>query len=66
MEKLEIIRTIKDETITILCFFVKSNKRSKNAYNKNNNPVKVSTIILKVVSILFNNNNDYCLFLSKS
>ncbi|MCX4249643.1 MAG: hypothetical protein OSJ65_07795 [Bacilli bacterium] len=58
MEKLEIIRTIKDETITVLCFFVKSNKRSKNAYNKNNNPVKVSTIILKVVSILFNNNND--------
>ena len=58
MEKLEIIRTIKDETITVLCFFVKSNKRSKNAYNKNNNPVKVSTIIHKVVSILFNNNND--------
>ena len=58
MDTLPIISTINEETITVLCFFVKSNKRSKNAYNKSNNPSPVRTIILKVVSILFNNNSD--------
>lgn len=58
IEILDIIKIISDDTITVLCFLLKSNKRSKNEYNKSNNPSPVRIIILKVVSILFNKRRD--------